>query len=260
MGACGAPEGKPVNWTVDGRRLRESAHRPPGGHLRRRYGARMRRLLPDVADDVEPAEAYADPGRHRVGGRPWLLVNMITSLDGAVALGERSGGLGGPADQRVFFHLRDLADVIVVGAGTARAEQYGPPRRSGQRIGVVTRRANLDWSMPLFTSGAGFVVTTEDAPDVPVDAIRAGHGEVDLAAALRQIDGDVALCEGGPTLNGDLLAADVIDEWCLTVAPLLAGGSAGRAAVSAQEHPTGFRVAHLLTEGGFLFVRALRER
>jgi len=219
----------------------------------------MRRLLPDGADDVGLAEAYAEPARRRVDGRPWLLVNMIASLDGAIALGERSGGLGGPADQRVFFHLRNLADVIIVGAGTARAEGYGPPRRPGQRIGVVTRRADLDWTMPLFTSGAGFVITTEEARAVPVDAIRAGHGQVDLPAALGQLDGDVALCEGGPSLNGDLLAVDAIDEWCLTVAPLLAGGAAGRAAVSATEHPAGFQLAQLLTEDGFLFLRALRS-
>src|SRR3954452_1911959 len=131
----------------------------------------MRRLLPDVADDIDLAEAYVESARRRVGDRPWLLVNMIASLDGAIALGERSGGLGGPADQRVFMHLRDLADVIIVGAGTARAERYGPPRKAGQRIGVVTRRANLDWSTPLFTSGAGFVITTANAPDVPVDAV-----------------------------------------------------------------------------------------
>jgi riboflavin biosynthesis pyrimidine reductase len=220
----------------------------------------MRRLLPERADHVELAEAYAEPARRRVDGRPWLLVNMIASLDGAVALGERSGGLGGPADQRVFAHLRELADVIVVGAGTARAERYGPPRKAGQRIGVVTRRANLDWSTPLFTSGAGFVITTTNAPDVPVDAVRAGHDQVDLAEALRQLDGEVALCEGGPTLNGDLLAADVIDEWCLSVSPLLAGGMAGRAAVSAVEHPSPFGLAQLLEEDGFLFLRALRSR
>ena len=220
----------------------------------------MRRLLPQRADHVELIEAYAEPARRRVDGRPWLLVNMIASLDGAVALGERSGGLGGPADQRVFAHLREIADVIVVGAGTARAESYGPPRKAGQRIGVVTRRANLDWTSPLFTSGDGFVITAADAPDVPVDAVRAGHGEVDLAGALGQVEGEVAICEGGPTLNGDLLAADVIDEWCLTVAPLLAGGMAGRAAVSAVEHPSSFGLAQLLEEDGFLFLRALRSR
>jgi len=239
----------------------DDARCPAGnGDRERRYGAPMRRLLPDRADSVDLTEAYAEPARRRIDGRPWLLVNMITSLDGAVALGERSGGLGGPADQRVFFHLRELADVIVVGAGTARAEGYGPPRKAGQRIAVVTRRANLNWSTPLFASGAGLVITTVDAPEVPVEAIRAGHEQVDLAAALTQLRGEVALCEGGPTLNGDLLAADLIDEWCLTVAPLLAGGGAGRAAVSAVEHPSSFVLAHLLDADGFLFLRALRSR
>jgi riboflavin biosynthesis pyrimidine reductase len=219
----------------------------------------MRRLLPDYADDVELAEAYAEPARRRLADRPWVLVNMIASLDGAIALGERSGGLGGPADQRVFGHLRSLADIIVVGAGTARAERYGPPKRPGQRIGVVTRRADLDWNAPLFAGGAGFVITTNDAPAVPVDSMRAGEGEVDLMTVLGLLEGDVVLCEGGPTLNGDLLAADVIDEWCLTIAPMLAGGPAGRSSMSATEHPTGFRLAQLLTEDGFLFLRSLRS-
>jgi riboflavin biosynthesis pyrimidine reductase len=219
----------------------------------------MRRLLPDFAEPVELDDAYAEPGRRRLPERPWVLANMIASLDGAVALGERSGGLGGPADQRVFAHLRGLADVIIVGAGTARAERYGPPKRPGQRIGVVTRRADLDWTSPLFTSGAGFVLTTENAPEVPVDSVRAGRDQVDLVSVLGQLEAGVVLCEGGPTLNGDLLAADAIDEWCLTVAPLLAGGAAGRAAVSATEHPTGFHLAQLLTEDGFLFLRALRS-
>ena len=228
----------------------------------------MRRLMAngtpvdstDPDADVEPADAYADSTRRRVGARPWLLVNMITSLDGAVAIGSRSGGLGGPADQAVFHVLRDLADMIVVGAGTARAERYGPPRRTGQRIGVVTRRADLDFTSPLFASGAGFVITTLDAPDVPVDAVRAGRGAVDLVGALEQLDAEVVLCEGGPSLNGDLLAVDAIDEWCLTVAPLVVGGAAGRAAMSAVDHVRGFEHAHLLTQDGFLFVRALRHR
>jgi len=154
----------------------------------------MRRLLPDVADDIDAADAYADPDRGRRDGRPWVLVNMITSLDGAVAVDQRSGGLGGPDDQRVFATLRQLADTVLVGAGTARAERYGPPQKPGQRIAVVTRSADLDWSTPLFTSCAGLIVTTTTAPDVPVDSIRAGTDEVDLLAVLAQLPGDVVLC------------------------------------------------------------------
>jgi riboflavin biosynthesis pyrimidine reductase len=219
----------------------------------------MRRLLPDVADDIDPAAAYADPGRRRRGGRPWVLVNMIASLDGAVAIDQRSGGLGGAADGRVFATLRDLADIVLVGAGTARAEKYGPPQKPGQRIAVVTRSADLDWSSPLFASGAGLVVTTTTAPAVPVESVRAGADEVDLMATLAELPGDVVLCEGGPSLNGELLAAGVIDEWCLTLSPLLVGGGAGRAARSAEPHVEGFRLVHVLEADGFLFLRARRE-
>jgi riboflavin biosynthesis pyrimidine reductase len=218
----------------------------------------MRRLLPDCADAVDPVAEYADPVRRRHDGRPWVLVNMIASLDGAVAIDNRSGGLGGPADRRIFGILRDLADVVLVGAGTARAEGYGPPKRPGLRIAVVTRSAQLDWSTPLFTSGAGLVVTTEDAPEVPVDSIRAGQGTVDLAAALGRLEGDVVLCEGGPSLNGDLLAAGAVAEWCLTVSPMLVGGGAGRAALSDVARPTGFTLVRVLEEDGYLFLRARR--
>jgi riboflavin biosynthesis pyrimidine reductase len=219
----------------------------------------MRRLFPDAADAVDPATEYTDARRRRQDGRPWIVVNMITSLDGAVAIDERSGGLGGPADRQVFAILRGLADLVLVGAGTARAERYGPPARAGQRIAVVTRAADLDWTSPLFASGAGLVITTEDAPAVPVESVRAGRGTVDLVGALGQLSADVVLCEGGPSLNGDLVTAGAVDEWCMTLSPMLVGGSAGRAARSSAAHPLGFAVVHVLEEDGFLFVRALRK-
>ena len=218
----------------------------------------MRRLFPEALDAVDPVAAYTDARRRRHDGRPWVLVNMITSLDGAVAIDQRSGGLGGPADQRVFHLLRDLADVVLVGDGTARAERYGPPAKPGQRIAVVTRSANLDWSSPLFASGAGIVVTAEDAPAVPVDSIRAGRGAVDLGAALERLEGEVVLCEGGPELNGELITIGAADEWCLTLSPMLVGGGAGRAARATMSRPTGFDLVHVLEEAGFLFLRAVR--
>jgi riboflavin biosynthesis pyrimidine reductase len=102
------------------------------------------------------------------------------------------------------------------------------------------------------------VVTTETAPPVPVECIRTGRDAVDLPKALGQLPGDVVLCEGGPTLNGDLLDGRLIDEWCLTLSPMVVGGDAGRAARSARAHPIGFQLAHLLEDDGFLFIRALR--
>jgi riboflavin biosynthesis pyrimidine reductase len=206
-------------------------------------------------DDL--AAAYAEPRRQRHDGRPWLLVNMISSVDGASALEGRSGGLGGEGDRAVFSVLRSTADVILVGASTVRSEGYGPPKKTGQRIAVVTRSARLDWSSALFTSGAGVAVVPEDVEPPPVPAIRAGTGGVDLDAALRQLDVPVVLAEGGPSLNGQLLAAGVVDELCLTIAPRLVGGGARRI-FAGPEAVTDLELVHLLEEDGFLFCRYLR--
>jgi riboflavin biosynthesis pyrimidine reductase len=191
--------------------------------------------------------------------RPYLVVNMVSSADGVITLGGLSGGLSSSADKEVFFFLRSLADVILVGASTVRAENYGRPRlapevvaereRRGQtavpRIAVVTRSMKLDWSGRLFASESGepqpprtcvlcpsLVPATElAAAEGVADVIIAGESEVDLAeglGALRAQGARVVLCEGGPTLNGHLFSAGLADELCLTVAPALVGGAGGR--------------------------------
>ena len=86
----------------------------------------MRQLAPLAIDPVDPAHVYVD--LPDVAGRPGVRLNMIASVDGATAVDGVSGGLGGPADRRVFGVLRSLADVVLVAAGTVRAEGYGPPR------------------------------------------------------------------------------------------------------------------------------------
>jgi riboflavin biosynthesis pyrimidine reductase len=217
----------------------------------------MRRLHPHAQDSVDLDEAYADPAR-RVAGRPWLLLNMIASLDGATVVSGRSGGLGGPGDKAVFATLRRLADVVLVGAATVRAEGYHPPKKTGQRIAVVTRSANLDWSTELFRSDAVVVITVEGTPDLPVPTIRAGVDGVDLAAALAQIDAEVVLCEGGPTLNGQLMMDDLVDEICLTIAPTVVVGESKRIITEKRETFTSMRLAHLLEDDGYLFCRYLR--
>jgi riboflavin biosynthesis pyrimidine reductase len=217
--------------------------------------------MPDPTD-LDPSQlaaAYADARRARHGGRPWVMVNMIASADGSTTVEGLSGGLGGPGDRAVFSVLRALADVVLVGASTVRAEHYGPPRKSGQKVAVVSRSAQLDWTADLFTSGAGIAVLPEDGDAVPVPTIRGGRGDVDLAAVLRQLDGRVVLAEGGPTLNGQLAAAGLIDELCVTVAPRLLGGGAKRIVVGpAAAEPTTLELAHLLEEDGFLFCRYVR--
>ncbi len=220
----------------------------------------MRRLHPIPADSVPAFAACVDPHRRRhADGRPWVEICMVASVDGATAVDGRSGGLSSAADTELLQALRSVADVVLVGAATVRAEGYGVPRKPGLRVGVVTSRGvGLDYESALFTSGAGFVVTTESAGPLPVETVRAGTDRVDLRAALVQLDVGLVHAEGGPHLNGALLEAGLVDEVNLTIAPLLAGGSADRLTTGAPAGTYGLRLAHVLEEDGFLFCRYLR--
>ncbi len=218
----------------------------------------MRVIHPEPADDVSPDELYGVT-RSRVGDRPWVGLCMIASLDGTTVVDGRSGGLGNETDSAVLAALRRAADVIIVGAGTARAEGYGPPGKPGQRIGVVTTTANVDPASALFTSGAGFLILPVDGPPAPagpagpLDAVRAGSGRVDLVGALRRLDDVIdpptfVQCEGGGTLNGSLLAAGCVDELDLTVSPVVAGGDGPRVSVGAPAILERFQLAHLAVD------------
>lgn len=155
--------------------------------------------------------------------------------------------------------LRALADVVLVGAGTARDENYGPPSKQGLRIAVVSRSCALDFSSPLFTSGAGLVVTTLDAPAVPVESVRAGVGHVDLAAALAQLGATLVHAEGGPALNGALLRADLVDAINLTFSPHLTG-TPGPSVAAGLFDLRRFRLASLEVADEFAFARYERIR
>jgi 5-amino-6-(5-phosphoribosylamino)uracil reductase len=241
----------------------------------------VRRLLPAPADAVALIDAYPPlPSR---GGRPSVRVNMIASVDGATAVDGVSGDLGGLADRAVYLHLRAQADVILVGAGTVRAEGYGPPRLPGDlqdarrargqsplpRLAVVSRSCRLDWDAPLFREPGPrpIVVTAEGAPAdrraraaAVADVLAAGRDDVDLAAALAALGAggaDAVLAEGGPHLNGTLAAAGLIDELCVTLVPRLVGGDSTRI-VAGPAVPGGgpLEPAFLGEQDGFLFLRA----
>ena len=217
----------------------------------------MRRLFDHPTDQVTVREAY-DVERPRPAHRPWLGVCMVASIDGSTVVDSNSRGLSSKVDQEVLLTLRSLADVLIVGAATVRVEGYGPPRKRGQRVGVVSRRGDVDASSALFTSGAGFLILPDDAPPTTVEAVRAGRGSVDLAAALAQVDADFVQAEGGALLNGALAEADLIDELNLTISPLLAGGDGPRVTGGVAQLARRMRLAHVLEDDSFLFTRYLR--
>jgi riboflavin biosynthesis pyrimidine reductase len=244
----------------------------------------MRRLFPDPADDVDLVEAYAPDVS--VDG-PFVRLNMISSLDGAISVEGRSGALGGPADGRVFTTLRAHADLILVGAGTVRAEGYGKARLDddvqrvrvarGQSplppIAIVSGSLQMDWSSSFFTGPGArpLVVTTEAraaaAPSAVTDVAEVfgvGDEHVDLAGAIAAFDErgvHNVLVEGGPGINGDLARAKLIDELCLTVSPRVVGGEGPRIMAGPPLTPPYVPVVrHLLEDDGFLFLRmSLRE-
>lgn len=248
----------------------------------------MRRLWPEPADDVDVDATIAAEPRPVPPGRPWLLVNMIGSLDGAITVEGRSGLLGRPADKAVFSALRAVADIVLAGAGTVRAEGYGPARptrrqRADRRargqaevppVAVVTRSLDLDLAAPLFTADGAprtIVVTCAAAPAdrqaavaEVADLVVAGDRTVDLPAALAALadrGAGVVTCEGGPRLNGDLVVDDLVDEWALTLSPLLTGGDAVRAAVGpTPPEPRELVLDRLLEGDGLLLTRWLRLR
>jgi riboflavin biosynthesis pyrimidine reductase len=237
----------------------------------------MRRIFPHPAEAVSPAAEYAYPEG------PWLRCNMIASVDGAAWLDGRAGGLGNAADRRLLSLLRGLADVVIVGAETARPENYGPVRpsalwgevRAGRDpvppLAVISRRLDLDFAAPLFSAARTptIVITCESAPEdllrnaqKHADVIVAGADLVDIGAAVDTLVGrghTRLLCEGGPRLLGQLAAADRIDELCLTVSPILAAGDAARIVNDAPlSVAQPLRLAHVLEDEGLLFTRYVR--
>lgn len=229
----------------------------------------LRRLYPEPAIATTPGEAYAArrPSQPIAAGvRPWVALCMIASIDGAIVVDGRSGPLGNATDREVLLSLRELADVVIVGAGTARGEGYGPPGKPGLRVGVVTNSGRVDASVPLFASGAGFVIAPESAAidNASVDVLRAGTDRVDLALALTRLDSivpgvRVVQAEGGPTLNAGLLEVDAVDELNLTISPRLVGGGSPRVVHGAPDVDARFELAHLLTDGEqFVFGRWVR--
>ncbi len=228
----------------------------------------MRQIHPTESSGQELSlpGLYAYPDEPARAGRPWIRANMVASADGAATASGRSGGLSGEADRAVFGVLRALADVVLVGAGTVRAEAYRPARvaerwawlREGRPaappIAVLSRSLDLGQGCALLTGTTGrtgttgltgttgrartIVITVQAAPAdrkaaVARDAelIIAGEDSVDLRSAISALAAmghRRILTEGGPHLLEEIIEAGLLDELCLTISPLLAGSGAGR--------------------------------
>ncbi len=237
----------------------------------------MRQLLPTYEAEVDLLEAY-----RYSADRTWVRANMVSSLDGTAVQDGRSGGLSGPADKLVFSALRGLADVVLVGAGTARTEGYRAPRTKpehagrrvelGQRpspvLALVSRGLDIDPGSDLFTGDERTIVVTHAASDESArgrlgevaDVITAGTDDVDLGSALRRLAErglTRVLCEGGPTLLGNVLAQGLLDELCLSLSPKAVGGD-GTRIVSGPDVDARFDPAHVLEQDGTLFLRSVR--
>lgn len=227
----------------------------------------MRRLAPSVADDIDVEAAYGEVpgGRPRAAGRPWVTVLMVSSADGAIQVDGRSGGLGNDGDRAVYRAVRRTGDAVLVGAATARAERY-KPLAAPRRLFVVTGSGDVG-SPELVAAPTTTLVmpSSVEPPALPAGGatvLHAGVARVDVAAALASMDGvDHVVCEGGPTLNGQVLAAGCADEVCLTLAPRFVAGGSGRLAHGEPAAADGWELAHVLADDeGFLFLRYLRRR
>lgn len=241
----------------------------------------------DAVDDGRLSDFYAYPDGLQ---RCWVRGNMIASLDGGATADGKAGGLAGPGDRTMFGLMRHAADVILVGAATVRVENYSGAQVSlaqrharqarGQAevppIAVVTRSGNLDPDALFFTRTEVKPLILTCADSVDDTQLRLGAVAEVLNASGPQsdsVDGATmlkilaerrlfrVLTEGGPLVLSQLIADDLLDELCLTVAPILVGGSGRRIASGTGEVHNRMRPAHLLSDDqGYLYTRYIRAR
>jgi riboflavin biosynthesis pyrimidine reductase len=243
------------------------------------------RELTAGASTAELFDLYAQVDRR--ARRRWVFANMVCGLDGTATFGGRVGPLSTGADRELFLRMRSLADVVLVGAETVRRERYGPIRlmgdpsdaASGRRtppIAIVSRSLALDWCAPLFQADAHdvagvrpIIVTCGAAPrEKLIEAqehatvIVAGERVVELGAALAALatlGHQVVLCEGGPRLLGELVHEGLLDELCLTIAPVMGGDPLPVALVAGNGLPIGFDLEHVAVDQSMIFLRYERR-
>ncbi|MGH3974696.1 MAG: RibD family protein [Pseudonocardiaceae bacterium] len=247
----------------------------------------LRRLLPEpgTVTAIEALECLALTDL--ATNRPYVVLNMVATADGAATVAHRTAPISNPADRQLFHELRTHVDAVMVGAGTVRIERYGrlvrDPQRRERRTArglapdplaiVVSRRLALPPDLPLLADPHSrvMVLTTSSAEldgcAAQVSYLRCAPGEeLNLATMLTRLRAEhgirSVLCEGGPTLNASLLPAGLVDELFLAIAPTLAG-SAGALSIldrAPLAEPVNLDLIWLLESEGQLFARyALRQ-
>ena len=244
----------------------------------------IRQIWPSARDlaesDLERLYSYpADPR--------WLAVNFVSSTDGAIAVEGRSGALSTPADRVVYRLGNDLADVVLVGAGTAMAEGFegmrpdvataDRRRRFGLApiapVAVVTTCRSLPPDAPVITKAAvPTLVFTSSAAPTELRSAWAAHGARVFVAGEPAVSAERVVstlvaeglgridCEGGPRLFGSLIEEGLVDEFRLTVAPFLVAGTSTRASLGAAVDPAELELASVLTDGASVLLRYLAPR
>jgi len=238
----------------------------------------------EVPDALTP---YLDVDRSRPKHECWVIGHMVAGLDGTAAVAGRVGSLSTTPDQALFPRMRQVADIVLVGAETVRREGYGPielsdaAQASRRRLGlaptpplaVVSRSLALDWTSKVFSGATEeartHVITCANADrerlaeaEEVATVVIAGEDRVEPAAALRALADRgrrVVLCEGGPTWLGELVAADRLDELCLTISPLMGGDPLPVAVTPAGAGLAEFDLAGTMLEENTLFLRYERR-
>jgi riboflavin biosynthesis pyrimidine reductase len=166
---------------------------------------------------------------------------MISTADGATAIDGNSAKLGGPADREVFLHLHRSADCVLVGAQTIRQDSYSP-LPAHQQLVVLSRSGDLGANTQALLDAGNTQIVTGDVHNI-----------------VHNLSGNICVLEGGSNLNNQMLQAHLIDEICLTIAPMFVGGTTTRIFEGEWFNHESWTLAHVCHDSGFVFLRYLRS-
>lgn len=169
-------------------------------------------------------------------------MSMISSADGASSIDGTSAALGGDADRAVFLHLRSMADGVLVGAETVRLETYSP-LTGRRRLAIFSRTGELGANSSALVASPNTTIVDGDVREI-----------------CQSLDGDIWILEGGPSLNAQMLAADCVDEVCITLAPRFVAGDSPRIVLGGNATQFAWTLKFIAHADGFVFLRYVRER